>query len=469
MALMGSVNNLTYFERFDMTISIQDTWAKACEILKQCSGSSSLDLWLKQINPRLLPEDKKKIQLEVDNEISSVWIKENYEQYISDAIKAVTGEEYKFIYKIRGDQNIEEPTPPKGKNNGAKTETKNEVFLQNELSPKYTFETFVVGNNNNMAHASAIAVAQSPGTCYNPLFIHGGSGLGKTHLLQAIGNYVLNHKNNSKVVYISSESFTNEFIESLQVNNLYNFRKKYRHVDVLLIDDVQFLANKERIQEEFFHTFNALHGARKQIVMTCDRPIREMQNIQERLVTRFTWGLVTDMQPPDVETRIAILNVKAKIINVTVLPEVIDFIATHIRSDIRRLEGALLRIKSYQDLTKKLINVKEAENLLEELISEVAKTVISIEYIQKVVAEHFDIRLADMISRKRPEGIVFPRQIAMYLARELTSHSLNEIGNAFGKRDHGTVLHACKLVKDRMDVDQNVRNTVRQLEKKLKV
>ncbi len=451
-----------------MTISIQETWAKACEILKQCSESRSLDLWLKQINPSLLPEDKKKIQLEVDNEISSVWIKENYEQYISDAIKAVTGEEYKFVYKIRCDQNLEEPTPPKVKNNGSKTANKNEVFLRNELSPKYIFETFVVGNNNNMAHASAIAVAQSPGTCYNPLFIHGGSGLGKTHLLQAIGNYILHHKNNSKVVYISSESFTNEFIESLQINNLYNFRKKYRYVDILLIDDVQFLANKERIQEEFFHTFNALHGARKQIVMTCDRPVSEMQNIQERLVTRFAWGLVTDLQPPDVETRIAILNVKAKTINVTVLPEVIDFMAMHIRSDIRRLEGALLRIKSYQDLTKKLIIAKEAENLLRELLSEEAKQVITIEYIQKVVAEHFDIRLADMTSRRRPESIAFPRQIAMYLSRELTQHSLNEIGSAFGKRDHGTVLHACKLVKDRMDVEGNVRETIRQLEKKLK-
>jgi len=254
----------------------------------------------------------------------------------------------------------------------------------------------------------------------------------------------------------------------LQINNLYNFRKKYRYVDILLIDDVQFLANKERIQEEFFHTFNALHGARKQIVMTCDRPVSEMQNIQERLVTRFAWGLVTDLQPPDVETRIAILNVKAKTINVTVLPEVIDFMAMHIRSDIRRLEGALLRIKSYQDLTKKLIIAKEAENLLRELLSEEAKQVITIEYIQKVVAEHFDIRLADMTSRRRPESIAFPRQIAMYLSRELTQHSLNEIGSAFGKRDHGTVLHACKLVKDRMDVEGNVRETIRQLEKKLK-
>jgi len=266
---------------------------------------------------------------------------------------------------------------------------------------------------------------------------------------------------------VSSEKFTNEFIDAIQNNQLVRFRKKYRQTDVLLIDDIQFLSGKERIQEEFFHTFNALHESHKQIVLTCDRPANEIQGLEQRLVSRFEWGLSTDLQPPDVETRVAILRKKAKIMAVDIPDEVINFMAERIRTNIRRLEGALARATAYMSLTGRPLTVEKVEGLLREILHEEGRCCINIEMIQKRVAEHFDIRLADMVSRRRPEHIAFPRQIAMFLARQMTESSLNTIGEAFGGRDHGTVLHACRLVKDRMEVDGNVRQVVHFLEKQL--
>jgi len=339
----------------------------------------------------------------------------------------------------------------------------------NELNfnPKNTFDTFVVGTNNNFAHAAALAVAQSPGKSYNPLFLYGGVGLGKTHLLHAIGQYVTTHRRAARVSYVSSEKFTNEYIDGIQNNQLVRFRKKYRQTDVLLIDDIQFLAGKERIQEEFFHTFNALHEGRKQIVLTCDRPASEIQNLEHRLVSRFEWGLVTDLQPPDVEMRLAILNKKAEFMGITLPEDIVHFLANRIRSNVRRLEGALIRVASYASLTGKKLNVEVVENLLREVLHEEGRFTINVEVIQKKVAEHYDIRLADMTSKRRPENIAFPRQVAMYLTRQMTESSLSAIGEAFGGRDHGTVLHACRLVKDRMEVDSNVRQVVHYLEKQL--
>src|SRR5207253_9036704 len=339
--------------------------------------------------------------------------------------------------------------------------------LEPIFNPKNTFETFVVGNNNNFAYAAALAVAQAPGKSYNPLFLYGGVGLGKTHLLHAIGHYVSANKKGARVAYVSSEKFTNEYIDAIQNNQLVKFRKKYRQTDVLLIDDIQFLAGKERIQEEFFHTFNALHEAHKQIVLTCDRPASEIQNLEHRLVSRFEWGLVTDLQPPDVEMRLAILHKKAQVMGVELPEEIMDFLAHRIRANIRRLEGALIRVASYAALPGKKLSVEVVEGLLREVLHEEGRFSISIEVIQKKVAEHFDIRLADMTSKRRPENIAFPRQIAMFLSRQLTESSLNTIGEAFGGRDHGTVLHACRLVKDRMEVDASVRQIVGYLEKQL--
>jgi chromosomal replication initiator protein len=335
------------------------------------------------------------------------------------------------------------------------------------FNPSNSFQTFVVGSNNNFAHAAALAVAQTPGKAYNPLFLYGGVGLGKTHLLHAIGHHVLGEKKGARVAYLSSERFTNEYIDGIQNNQLGRFRARYRQTDVLLIDDVQFLAGKERIQEEFFHTFNALHESRKQIVLTCDRPAGEIQNLQERLVSRFEWGLVTDLQPPDVEMRVAILRKKAQMMSVQLPDEIITFLASRIRTNVRRLEGALIRVASYATLTGKKISVETVESLLREILHEEGRHTLCIDTVQKKVAEHFDLRLADMTGKRRPENIAFPRQIAMYLSRQLTQKSLNAIGEAFGGRDHGTVLHACKTVKDRMEVDSQVRQVVGRLEAEL--
>ena len=312
-----------------------------------------------------------------------------------------------------------------------------------------------------------MAVAQAPGKSYNPLFFYGGVGLGKTHLLHAIGQHVAAHKKVSRVTYLSSEKFTNEYIDAIQNNQLVRFRRKYRQTDVLLIDDMQFLAGKERIQEEFFHTFNALHEAHKQIVLTCDRPAAEIQNLEQRLVSRFEWGLVTELQPPDVETRLAILRKKGKAMGADLPEEIVNFLANRIRTNIRRLEGALIRVVSFASLTGKKLTLQVVEGLLREVLHEEGRYTVNIDFIQKKVAEHFDIRLADMTSKRRPENIAFPRQVAMFLSRQMTESSLNTIGEAFGGRDHGTVLHACRLVKDRMEVDAQVRQAVTYLEKQL--
>jgi chromosomal replication initiator protein len=336
-----------------------------------------------------------------------------------------------------------------------------------QLNPTYTFSTFVVGNNNEFAHSASVAVSQSPGKVFNPLFLFGGVGLGKTHLLHAIGHQMVAQKKQAKVAYLSCEKFTNEFIDALQNNTLAKFRRKYRMVDMLLVDDIQFLTGKERIQEEFFHTFNALHENRKQIVLSCDRPANEIQGLEQRLVSRFEWGQTADVQPPDVETRLAILRNKEQAFGYALPPEILNFLAERIRTNVRRLEGAFTRVAAYAQLTGKPLKLETVETLLREILQEEGRQTITIDTIQKKVAEHYDIRLADMTSKRRPENIAFPRQVAMFLARQLTESSLSSIGDAFGGRDHGTVLHACRAVKNRMEVDANVRQAVGYLEKQL--
>jgi chromosomal replication initiator protein len=328
------------------------------------------------------------------------------------------------------------------------------------LNPRNTFESFVVGPNNEIAHAAALAVAQAPARTYNPLFIYGGVGLGKTHLMQAIGQYVWAKKKNVKVIYVSSELFINEFIDAIQHSNLVKFRKRYRQVDLLLIDDIQFLGGKERSQEEFFHTFNTLFDGHKQIVLSSDRPASGIANLEHRLVSRFEWGLTAELQPPDIETRMAILRKKARGMQIILRDEVFQFLATRIRTNVRRLEGALMRVASFASLSGKELTQEVVEHLLKDILQEEGRHSVTIEQIQRRVAEHFDVRLADMTSKRRPASIAFPRQVAMYLARELTKASLNEIGDAFGGRDHGTVLHACKLVKKRMAEQDNIRQTI---------
>ncbi|MEE2947890.1 MAG: chromosomal replication initiator protein DnaA, partial [Verrucomicrobiota bacterium] len=407
----------------------------------------------------------------------AVWLKDNYLELLQDVLAHITGKKLNIQLEIN--EAITDETSAQTTNAASKAaesqaqpakrvaSTKQRGSSEKPFNPKNTFSTFVVGDNNNFAHAAALAVAQSPGRSYNPLFLYGGVGLGKTHLLHAIGHNVLMENPKLKVSYLSSEKFTNKYIDAIQNNELTKFRRTYRKTDVLLIDDIQFLSGKERIQEEFFHTFNALHEAHKQIVMTCDRPANEIKNLEHRLVSRFEWGLVTDMQPPDFETRLAILRKKGISLGVEVPDEVVEFLAKRIRTNIRRLEGALIRVSSYQSLTGKPVTPNAIEGLLKDVLHEEGRTVVSIENIQKRVAEHYDIRLADMTSRRRPENIAFPRQIAMYLAREMTGKSLNSIGEAFGGRDHGTVLHACRLVRDRMDQQTDVRQAVRYLESQI--
>jgi chromosomal replication initiator protein len=328
------------------------------------------------------------------------------------------------------------------------------------LNPRNTFENFVVGANNQLAHAAALAVAQAPAQAYNPLFLHGATGLGKTHLMHAIGHSILQRNPEAKVAYLSTEKFTNEYIHAIQENALTKFRQRYRSVDVLLIDDIQFLAGKERIQEEFFHTFNDLFESQKQIILSSDRPVTEIATLEARLVSRFQWGLSADIQSPDFETRVAILKTKAATLKIDLPPAVVDFMAQHISKNIRRLEGALIKISSYAALTGKTLDLATAEHLLKDVLMEEAQNRLNIEGIQKRVADHYQIRHSDMTSKRRPNAIAFPRQIAMYLCRQLTRHSLQEIGEAFGGRDHGTVIHAVKTVENMMDQDDSVRGSV---------
>jgi chromosomal replication initiator protein len=318
-----------------------------------------------------------------------------------------------------------------------------------------------------MAHAAALAVAQAPAQAYNPLFLYGDTGLGKTHLMHAIGHAILRRNPEARVAYLSTEKFTNEFIQALQENSLTKFRQRYRHADVLLLDDVQFLANKERIQEEFFHTFNDLFESGKQIVLSSDRRASEIQKLEARLVSRFEWGLPADIQSPDVETRIAILRTKAAALKCDLPAPIINFIAQNITKNIRRLEGALIKVASYTALTHKPIDLATAERLLHDVLMEQAQTILTIETIQKRVADHYQIRHSDMTSKRRPNNIAIPRQIAMYITRTLTKHSLQEIGDAFGGRDHGTVIHACKAVDNMMEQDATTRSSVEFLKTQL--
>jgi chromosomal replication initiator protein len=453
-----------------MQASAEKIWDAAQGHLRSMLSTDTFNLWFAPL--RACSQDNNSLVLEVANDFCEVWLKDNYMGLLQDVVALASGRQLHIKFKVApgaapattSATALAEPEKPKAQ------EASPERFSPNHdlgFNPKNTFETFVVGNNNNFAYAAAQAVAQSPGKSYNPLFLYGGVGLGKTHLLHAIGQYVTSHKRGARVAYVSSEKFTNEYIDGIQNNQMVKFRKRYRQTDVLLIDDIQFLAGKERIQEEFFHTFNALHEAHKQIVLTCDRPASEIQNLEHRLVSRFEWGLVTDLQPPDVEMRQAILNKKAQLMGVQLPEDVMNFLANRIRTNIRRLEGALIRVASYAALTGKKLSVEVVEGLLREILHEEGRYSINIEAIQKKVAEHFDIRLADMTSKRRPENIAFPRQVAMFLSRRMTESSLSAIGEAFGGRDHGTVLHACRLVKDRMEVDPNVRQVVNYLEKQL--
>jgi chromosomal replication initiator protein len=436
-------------------------WQRLAGALKPQISTDSFNRWFSAVE--LVEATDKALTLRVPNNIYQFWIESNYITALQNAIVSVLGSPraVKFASPsgISGQTPLEDLTTLK--------EISPERFAGAKagasvlgLNPRNTFESFVVGPNNEIAHAAALAVAQAPARTYNPLFIYGGVGLGKTHLMQAIGQYVWAKNKNVKVMYLSSELFINEFIDAIQHSNLVKFRKRYRQADLLLIDDIQFLGGKERSQEEFFHTFNTLFDGHKQIVLSCDRPASEIANLEHRLVSRFEWGLTAELQPPDIETRLAILRKKARTMQIKLHDDIFQFLASRIRTNVRRLEGALMRVASFASLSGKELTQEVVEHLLKDILQEEGRHSITIEQIQRRVAEHFDVRVADMTSKRRPASIAFPRQVAMYLARELTKASLNEIGDAFGGRDHGTVLHACKLVKKRMSEQDNIRQTI---------
>jgi chromosomal replication initiator protein len=419
------------------------------------------------------------ITLGVPNDFAAIWIHDNYLDLISQRLRLTAGRMVNVTLRktdaaVRGSGSTA-ATPQNGSRGHAepaagpraRTTSTRRTGRYDErgpasgsLNPRNTFETFVVGSNNQMAHAASMAVAQAPAQAYNPLFLYGETGLGKTHLMHAIGHAILRHNQDSRVAYLSTEKFTNEFIQGLQENSLTKFRQRYRHADVLLLDDVQFLAGKERIQEEFFHTFNDLFESGKQIVLTSDRRASEIQKLEARLVSRFEWGLPADIQAPDLETRLAILRTKAQTLNCNLPEQILNFIAQNITKNIRRLEGALLKVSSYSALTSKPLDLATAERLLHDVLMEQAQNILTIETIQKRVADHFQIRHSDMTSKRRPNNIAIPRQIAMFLSRTLTKHSLQEIGDAFGGRDHGTVIHACKAVDNMCEQDASTRGSV---------
>src|SRR4051794_25336730 len=440
-----------------MDESCKALWEKLSAALKPQVSADTFKRWFSAVELTKATEDE--LTFHVPNNIYQFWIESNHMTALQSAITTALGAPRTVRFLTFAESDSDDFAAPQARKTDGGSSSKT-VGLGLSLNPRNTFESFVVGPNNQIAHAASLAVAQAPARTYNPLFVYGGVGLGKTHLMQAIGQYVWTKKKTSKVMYLSSELFINEFIDAIQHNTLVKFRKRYRQADLLLIDDIQFLGGKERSQEEFFHTFNTLFDGHKQIVLSSDRPASEIANLEHRLVSRFEWGLTAELQPPDVETRTAILRKKARTLHITLRDEIFEFLANRIRTNVRRLEGALMRVASFASLSGKELTNEVIEHLLKDILNEEARHAVTIEQIQRRVAEHFDVRIADMTSKRRPANIAFPRQIAMYLARELTKASLNEIGDAFGGRDHGTVLHACKLVKKRMIEQDNIRQTV---------
>jgi chromosomal replication initiator protein len=455
-------------------------WAEIAQTIQTQVSADTFSRWFKDID--LVELDDLQLTLRVPNNIYQFWIESNYLSLLESATVLAVGGPRQVRFTFGGKQangepvleeTIVQPSPPAAAEEAAddteapSASPSSRLAPDAGMNPRNTFASFVVGANNQFAHAACKQVSENPAKTYNPLFIYGGVGLGKTHLMQAIGHAITTRKKGGKVLYVTSERFTNEFIDAIQTGGLVKFRNRYRRADVLLIDDIQFLAGKERSQEEFFHTFNALIDGHKQVVLSSDRPPAEISNLEARLVSRFEWGLTAEMLPPDIETRVAILRKKAENMEVNIGDEALQFIAEHIRTNIRRLEGALTRVASFTSLNGQMPTVERLEHLLKDLLQEEARKVVSIDVIKQRVADHFDIRLADMTSKRRPANIAFPRQIAMYLSRELTKASLNEIGEAFGGRDHGTVLHAHRLVKDRMKTDEKTRQLVMSLDSML--
>ncbi|TDM40276.1 chromosomal replication initiator protein DnaA [Macrococcoides goetzii] len=441
---------------------IDTIWDKVLTKLQTKLTNASYDTWFSETKIKSL--DNNKIVILAPTSFNADWLKKNYLNLIQEVIEETIGEHLNI--KVISDEFDDSETDFQT-NKPAERPTSQEI-LPSQLNTDNTFDTFVIGSGNRFSHAASLAVAEAPAKAYNPLFIYGGVGLGKTHLMHAIGHYVMEHKENAKVVYTSSEKFTNEFINSIKDNKTEEFRSKYRNVDVLLIDDIQFLAGKESTQEEFFHTFNELHQNHKQIVISSDRAPKEIPTLEERLRSRFEWGLTTDVTPPDLETRIAILRKKSEEENIEIPNEAMLYIATQIQSNIRELEGALTKVVAYSKLVNRELNSDLVAEALKDIIASSKPKKVTIQDIQEAVGAYYNIRLEDFSAKKRTKSIAFPRQIAMYLARELTDFSLPKIGEEFGGRDHTTVIHAHEKIRKELEHDNSLKSDLKNIEKDIK-
>ncbi|MEI6656593.1 MAG: chromosomal replication initiator protein DnaA [Verrucomicrobiota bacterium] len=449
-------------------------WNAVCDALRASVGQDAFQRWFRAAHWQGQQDGIAAVA--VPGEIHQVWIETNYLPELTMAVSSTFEgvREVKVVLAQSQAPALPHPTHEFSHSRGpAKAPTLTGDALDKRvksagLNPAYTFASFVVGANNQFAHAACEAVAKKSGVGYNPLFIHGSSGLGKTHLMQAIGQELLHRHPGCRVVYLTCEKFTNEFIDAVRRGDIEKFRRRYRQSDVLLIDDVQFLTGKERSQEEFFHTFNTLLDGRNQVILTSDRPACEIKSLAPRLISRFECGLTVEMQPPMMETRMAILKKKSLDWKVRVDESVLQFLAENICTNVRRLEGALMRVATFASLAGESVTVDKVEHLLRDLIREEASRQVSIDTIQRAVAEHYDVRLADMTSRRRPASIAFPRQVAMFLSRSLTKGSLMEIGEAFGGRDHGTVIHACKKVQSELTQTPGLKETLARIESQLR-
>lgn len=443
--------------------NLNDLWNQTLEVIQKKVSKPSFETWLKATVAHSLKGDE--LVITAPNDFARDWLDSRYLDLISETIFDLTGSKLTIKFIIPQNQHMDELDLDLAfqKKRQAEQAEHQEEQHQSMLNPKYMFDSFVIGSGNRFAHAASLAVAEAPAKAYNPLFIYGGVGLGKTHLMHAIGHYIIEHNPHTKVVYLSSEKFTNEFITAIQNNKTVEFRNKYRSVDILLIDDIQFLAGKEQTQVEFFHTFNSLHEDNKQIVISSDRPPKEIPTLEDRLRSRFEWGLITDITPPDLETRIAILRKKAKAENLDIPNEVMVYIANQINTNIRELEGALIRVVAYSSLVNQDLNGALATEALKDIIPSGRQKIITIPKIQQFVADYYSLKIEDFKAKKRTKAVAFPRQIAMYLSRELTDSSLPKIGQEFGGRDHTTVLHAQEKIRKLILIDNSLQKSIQNL------
>ncbi|MBX3334261.1 MAG: chromosomal replication initiator protein DnaA [Nitrospira sp.] len=444
-------------------MSVDTVWEEALQYIQGRVPKQVYDTWFMPVHLDRI--ENSTAHIGVPNKFFGEWLDTHYASLLAEAVSTARGGgETTVAFTVREKASVQHNeivSPSSTQRSGNQSKSRRGI----QLNPKYTFKNFVVGAGNQFAHAACMAVAEQPGQTYNPLFIYGGVGLGKTHLLNAIGNHVA-EKSDLRIAYLTTEQFTNEVINSIRYDKMMDLRKRYRHIDMLMIDDIQFLMGKERTQEEFFHTFNALYEGHKQIVLSSDRFPKDMPDIEERLRSRFEWGLIADLQPPDVETRIAILRKKSEDEGVKLPEDVIQFLSITMKSNIRELEGSLVRLGAYASLTGQVITLELAKNLLRDVIGD-KKKIVAMDDIQEVVCSQFHVKLTELKSRRRSKTLVHPRQIAMYLCRELTDASYPEIGRQFGGKDHTTIIHACRQIAKAKETDTTLQTTLETLKEQI--